>query len=146
MQRQTTMQKPSEVERKWYLVDAEGLPLGRLCSFVAQIITGRDKPTYTPNVDCGDYVIIINADKVSLSGDKLEQKKYYNVSEYAGGLRTRTAKVMKQDYPVEMVERCVHGMVPKTKLGRAMEKKLFVYAGSEHPHEAQKPEKIEVKL
>ncbi|MCD8204954.1 MAG: 50S ribosomal protein L13 [Coprobacillus sp.] len=146
MQRQTTMTKPAEVERKWYVVDATGLPLGRLCSFVAQVLTGRNKPTYTPNVDCGDYVIIINAEKVSFSGKKLDQKKYYNVSGYAGGLRTRTTKEMVEKYPEELIERCVHGMVPKTKLGRAMEKKLFVYKGSEHPHAAQKPEPLEVKM
>ncbi len=146
MQRQTTMTKKDEVTRKWYLVDATALPLGRMCSQIAMILTGRNKPTYTPNVDCGDYVIVINAEKVSLSGEKLDQKKYYNVSGYAGGLRTRTTKEMIEKYPVELIERCVHGMVPKTKLGRAMEKKLFVYAGSEHKQQAQQPEPITLKF
>ena len=108
-----------------------------------------DKPTFstwTPNVDCGDYVIIVNAEKVGLSGGKLKTKKYYNVSGYAGGLRVRTAKEMVEKYPVEMVERSVHGMVPKGRLGRQIEKKLFVYAGPEHKHEAQKPEVLELKF
>lgn len=146
MQRQTTIAKASEIQRKWYVIDAENKPLGRLVSQVAQILTGKNKPIYTPNVDCGDYVIIINAEKVSLSGDKLNNKKYYNVSGYNGGLRTRTAGEMLKNYPTEMIERSVHGMVPKGRLGRQIEKKLFVYAGSEHKHEAQKPEVLELKF
>ena len=137
MQRQTTIAKANEIQRKWYVIDATDKPLGRLCSYVAQVLTGKVKPTWTPNVDCGDYVIIINAEKVGLSGNKLETKKYYNVSGYEGGLRTRTAK--------EMIKRCVHGMVPKGRLGRQIEKKLFVYAGEDHKHEAQKPEVLELK-
>ena len=113
---------------------------------MAQVLTGKVKPTWTPNVDCGDYVIIINAEKVGLSGNKLETKKYYNVSGYDGGLRTRTAKEMVEKYPTEMVERCIHGMCPKGRLGRQIEKKLFVYAGPEHKHEAQKPEVLELKF
>ena len=146
MQRQTTIAKSNEIQRKWYVIDAEGKPLGRLASKVALILTGKDKPIWTPNVDCGDYVIIINAEKVSLSGDKLHNKKYYNASGFPGGLRTRTAGEMINKYPCEMVERSVHGMVPKGRLGRQIEKKLFVYAGPEHKHEAQKPEVLDIKL
>ena len=146
MQRQTTIAKNSEIQRKWYVVDATNKPLGRLCTQVAQVLSGKVKPIWTPNVDCGDYVIIINAEKVSLSGDKIHNKKYYNVSGFPGGLRTRTAGEMLKNYPVEMVERTVHGMLPKGRLGRQMNKKLFVYAGPEHKHEAQKPEVLEIKF
>ena len=146
MQRQTTIAKSNEIQRKWYVIDAEGKPLGRLASKVALILTGKNKPIWTPNVDCGDYVIIINAEKVSLSGDKLHNKKYYNASGFPGGLRTRTAGEMINKYPCEMVERSVHGMVPKGRLGRQIEKKLFVYAGPDHKHEAQKPEVLDIKL
>ena len=143
--RQTTITKPAEVVRQWYVVDANGLTLGRLSTEVAAVLRGKHKPTFQPNVDCGDYVIIINAEKVSLSGDKLHNKKYYNVSGFPGGLRTRTAEEMVGKYPCEMIERCVHGMCPKGRLGRQIEKKLFVYAGSEHKHEAQKPTVLELK-
>ena len=146
MQRQTTIAKANEIQRKWYVVDATDKPLGRLVSQVAQVLTGKVKPIWTPNVDCGDYVIIVNAEKVSLSGDKLNNKKYYNVSGFPGGLRTRTAKEMVERYPTEMLERCIHGMVPKGRLGRQIEKKLFVYAGPEHKQEAQKPEVLELKF
>lgn len=146
MQRQTTIAKANEIQRKWYVIDAEGLPLGRLASKVAMILTGKTKPIYTPHVDCGDYVIIVNAEKVSLSGDKLHNKKYYNVSGYNGGLRTRTAKEMIEQFPVELIERSVHGMVPKGRLGRQIEKKLFVYKGPEHKQTAQKPEVLELKF
>lgn len=145
MQRQTTMMKASEIERKWLVVDATNIPLGRLTSAVARVLMGKHKPTYTPNLDCGDYVIIVNADKVALTGNKLKTKKYYNVSGYLGGLRTRSAKTMVEKYPEEMVERAVWGMLPKGPLGRKMYKKLFVYAGSEHPHAAQNPQVWEVK-
>ena len=145
MQRQTTIAKPNELTRKWYVIDAAGKPLGRLASEVAIILMGKNKPIYTPNVDCGDYVIIINAEKVSLSGDKIHNKKYYNVSGYTGGLRTRTAGEMLTRYPEEMVERSVWGMLPKGRLGRQIYKKLFVYKGSEHKHEAQQPEVLELK-
>ena len=138
------MQKKETVERKWYVIDAEGKSLGRVATLAATYLRGKNKPTYTPHVDCGDNVIIINASKVVLTGNKLEDKKYYNHSMYTGGLRVRTAKVMKEQYPVEMVERAVVGMLPHTRLGRQMAKKLFVYAGSEHPHMAQKPEKVEM--
>ena len=146
MQRQTTIAKANEIQRKWYVIDAADKPLGRLASQVAQILIGKNKPIWTPNVDCGDYVIIVNAEKVSLSGDKLNNKKYYNVSGFPGGLRTRTAKEMVERYPTEMLERCIHGMVPKGRLGRQIEKKLFVYAGPEHKQEAQKPEVLELKF
>ena len=146
MQRQTTIAKANEIQRKWYVIDATDKPLGRLTSFVAQVLIGKNKPTWTPNVDCGDYVIIINAEKVGLSGDKLHTKKYYNVSGYDGGLRVRTAKEMVEKFPCEMIERSVHGMVPKGRLGRQIEKKLFVYKGAEHKHEAQKPEVLEFKF
>lgn len=146
MQRQTTIAKANEIQRKWYVIDAEGLPLGRLASKVAMILTGKTKPIYTPHVDCGDYVIIVNAEKVSLSGDKLHNKKYYNVSGYNGGLRTRTAKEMIEQFPVELIERSVHGMVSKGRLGRQIEKKLFVYKGPEHKQTAQKPEVLELKF
>ena len=143
MQRQTTMMKNSDVKRKWYVVDAANKPLGRLASEIAQVLTGKNKPTYTPNVDCGDYVIVVNAKEVELTGNKLNNKNYYNASQYSGGLRVRSAKVMIDQYPTEMVERVVWGMLPKGRLGRQMYKKLFVYAGNEHPHAAQKPETLE---
>jgi len=141
MQRQTTIAKPAEIVRKWYVIDATDIPLGRLASFVAVKLMGKDKPIYTPHVDCGDYIIIINAEKVALSGtNKKENKKYYNVSGYNGGLRVRTAGEMIERYPEEMVERSVWGMIPKGPLGRQIAKKLFVYKGTDHKHEAQKPE------
>ena len=146
MQRQTTIAKANEIQRKWYVIDAAGKPMGRLVSQIAQILIGKNKPIWTPNVDCGDYVIVINAAKVSLSGDKIHNKKYYNVSGYDGGLRTRTAGDMLERFPTEMIQRSVHGMVPKGRLGRQIEKKLFVYAGAEHKHEAQQPEALEVKF
>ena len=140
----TYMQKKEEVVRNWYVVDAEGLTLGRLATKVAHVLRGKHKPTYTPHIDCGDYVIITNASKVVLTGDKLDKKIYYNHSGYTGGLRERTARVMRDQYPVEMVERAVKGMLPHGRLGRQMYKKLFVYAGEEHPHAAQRP--VELKM
>lgn len=137
--------KKEEVVRNWYVVDAEGISLGRVAAKVANVLQGKHKPTYTPHVDCGDYVIVVNAEKVNLTGNKLNDKIYYNHSGYTGGLRERTAREMIENYPVEMVERAVKGMLPKTRLGRQMYKKLFVYAGSEHPHAAQQPEVMEVK-
>lgn len=141
----TYMQKKEDVVRSWYVIDATDINLGRLATKVAHILRGKNKTTFTPHVDCGDNVIVINAEKVNLTGNKLNDKIYYNHSGYTGGLRERTAKEMKEKYPVEMVERAVKGMLPKGRLGRQMYKKLFVYAGSEHPHAAQKPEKLEVK-
>ena len=139
------MQKKETVDRKWYVIDAEGKSLGRVASLAATYLRGKHKPTYTPHIDCGDNIIIINADKVNLTGNKLENKMYYNHSMYVGGLRERTAKVMRDQYPVEMMERAVKGMLPHNRLGRAMAKKLFVYAGNEHKQMAQKPEVLEVK-
>ena len=131
------VQKKETVERKWYVIDAEGKPLGRVASKAAHILRGKHKATYTPNIDCGDFIIIINAEKAILTGNKLDNKKYYNHSGYPGGLRERTAREMQEKYPIEMVERAVKGMLPKNRLGRQMYKKLFVYTGSEHPHLAQ---------
>ena len=136
----TFMQKKETVDRKWYVIDAEGQTLGRLATKVATVLKGKHKPTYTPHVDCGDYVIVINASKVVLTGNKLNDKMYYNHSRYAGGLRERNAQEMITKYPEEMVERAVKGMLPKNSLGRSMLTKLRVFKGSEHLHEAQKPE------
>lgn len=140
----TYMQAKEGAERNWYVIDATDIPLGRVASKVANILRGKHKPTYTPHIDGGDFVIILNADKVKLTGNKLDDKIYYNHSGYTGGLRERTAKVMKEKYPTEMVERAVKGMIPKTRLGRKQYTKLFVYAGEEHPHFAQQP--IELKM
>ena len=139
------MQKKETVNRKWYVIDAEGQVLGRVAAKAAHVLRGKHKATYTPHIDCGDYIIIVNAEKAVLTGNKLEDKMYYNHSMYPGGLRVRSAKVMKEQYPVEMVERAVKGMLPHNRLGRQMYKKLFVYAGSEHPHMAQQPEVMEIK-
>jgi large subunit ribosomal protein L13 len=141
----TYMPTKATICRNWYVIDAEGETLGRLASKAANILRGKHKPTYTPNMDCGDYVIIINASKVNLTGNKLTDKIYYDHSGYTGGLRERTAKVMKESYPEEMIERAIKGMLPKGRLGRQMYKKLFVYAGSEHPHQAQQPVEMKVK-
>lgn len=138
------MQKKETIERKWYVIDAEGKPLGRVASKAAHVLRGKHKATFTPHIDCGDNVIIINAEKILLTGNKLDDKKYYNHSMYPGGLRERTAKEMVEKYPVEMVERAVKGMLPHNRLGRAMYKKLFVYTGNEHKHAAQKPEAMEI--
>ena len=139
------LQKKAEVERKSYIIDATDLPLGRVASKAAHILRGKHKVTFTPHVDCGDYVIILNASNVKLTGNKLTDKMYYNHSGYTGGLRIRSAKEMKERYPEEMIERAVKGMLPKGRLGRQMYKKLFVYAGNEHKHLAQKPVEIKVK-
>ena len=139
----TFMQKKENVERNWYVVDATDKTLGRLSSEVAKVLRGKHKPTFTPHVDCGDYVIVLNAEKIHLSGDKLDKKVYYNHSGYPGGLRERKARVMRDKYPVEMLERSIKGMLPKGRLGRQMSKKLFVYSGSEHPHSAQQPKEME---
>ena len=141
----TFMQTKETVDRKWYVIDAENLPLGRVATKAATVLRGKHKATFTPHIDCGDYVIIINADKVKLTGNKINDKMYYNHSGFPGGLRTRNAKTMLESYPVEMVERAFNGMLPNGPLGRQMYRKLFVYAGSEHKHEAQKPERLEVK-
>lgn len=139
------MQKKETVERNWYVIDAENVNLGRLATRVADVLRGKHKPTYTPHIDCGDYVIVVNASKVNLTGNKLNDKIYYNHSGYTGGLRERTAKEMRENYPVEMIERAVKGMIPHTRLGRQVAKKLFVYEGNEHPHMAQKPVEMKIK-
>lgn len=137
--------KPGEVEREWLLVDAEDMVLGRLATQVAQILKGKTKPTYTPHVDVGDFVIVINADKVRLTGKKADQKNYYSHSGYQGGLKETSFKEMLAKHPERIVEKAVKGMLPKNTLGRAMGMKLKVYAGSEHPHAAQNPRKIELE-
>ncbi len=138
------MQRKEDVSRSWYIVDADGQTLGRLASKVATVLRGKHKPTFTPHIDGGDYVIIINASKINLTGNKLEDKMYYNHSGYPGGLRERTAATMKERYPEEMIERAIKGMLPKGRLGRQMYKKLFVYANDKHDQIAQKP--IEMKV
>lgn len=141
----TFMLRKEDVEHKWYVIDAEGQVLGKVAALAASVLRGKNKPTFTPYVACGDNVIIINAEKVVLTGNKLDKKMYYNHSGYPGGLRERTARTMKEKYPVEMVERAIKNMLPKNRLGRDMYRQLFVYAGNEHKHEAQRPERLEVK-
>ena len=138
------MEKKETVVRNWYVIDATDLPLGRVAAKAANILRGKHKVTFTPHIDCGDYIIIVNAQKVNLTGNKLDDKMYYNHSMYTGGLRERNARTMREEYPVEMMERAVKGMLPHNRLGRQMYKKLFVYAGNEHKHEAQKP--VELKI
>jgi large subunit ribosomal protein L13 len=140
----TYMQKKEDLVRNWYVIDASEMVLGRLATKAAHVLRGKHKPIFTPHIDCGDFVIVINASKISLTGDKLDKKIYYNHSLYTGGLRERTARTMKENYPVEMVERAIKGMLPHGRLGRQMYKKLFVYAGEEHPHQAQKPTEMKV--
>lgn len=141
----TFMQKKETVERKWYVLDATDLPLGRVATKAAHMLRGKHKVTFTPHIDCGDYIIITNASKVKLTGNKLNDKMYYNHSGYTGGLRERNAAEMIEKYPVEMVERAVKGMLPHNRLGRQMAKKLFVYKGAEHKHSAQNPEVLNFK-
>ena len=141
---QTYMQKKEDVKRNWYVIDASGKNLGRIATKAASILRGKNKPTFTPHVDCGDYVIIINAKEVNLTGKKLDNKMYYDHSGFPGGLRERTAKEMRENYSTEMLERAIKGMLPKGRLGRQMAKKLFVYAGSDHKHEAQKPVNMDI--
>ena len=134
------MASPATIERKWYVVDATGCTLGRLASEVAKVLRGKNKPTFTPHMDCGDYVIIVNADKVKVTGKKLDQKIYYNHSEYVGGMRETTLREMMAKKPEKVVELAVKGMLPKGPLGRSMFDKLHVYAGPDHEQAAQKPE------
>lgn len=138
------MAKPEEVVRKWYVVDASGRTLGRLASKVASILRGKHKATFTPHVDTGDYVIIVNADKIVLTGNKLRDKMYYRHTQYPGGLRSMTYGQFLAKSPDKLVERAVRGMLPHNRLGRSMIKKLKVYASADHPHQAQKPEVLEV--
>ena len=134
------MANAQNIERKWYVVDATDLTLGRLSTEVATLLRGKHKPTFTPHVDCGDYVIIVNAEKVALTGSKLDDKMYYRHSGYPGGLKSRTAKRMLELQPQKVLEKSFRGMLPKNRLGDDMYRKLYVYVGPEHPHQAQKPE------
>ncbi|MCI5901916.1 MAG: 50S ribosomal protein L13 [Blautia sp.] len=139
---QTYMANPDKIERKWYVVDAEGCTLGRLASGVASVLRGKNKPQFTPHVDTGDYVIVVNADKIKVTGKKLDQKIYYNHSDYVGGMKETTLKEMLAKKPEKVVELAVKGMLPKGPLGRQMYTKLHVYAGPDHKHAAQKPEAL----
>ena len=141
----TFMANKDTVERKWFVVDAEGKVLGRLATEVASVLRGKHKPTFTPHFDSGDYVIVINADKIELTGNKWDDKKYYSHSRYPGSLKETSAKVMNQTHPERLIEFAIKGMLPKGRLGRQMYKKLYVYAGNEHPHQAQQPEVLELK-
>lgn len=132
--------KKEEIEKKWWLIDAEGKTLGRLATEVATLLRGKRKPEFTPFIDCGDFVVVVNAEKINVTGKKLEQKKYYSHSGYPGGLKVKTLKEILERKPEEVVRKAVWGMIPKGKLGRAVYKKLKVYKGSDHPHEAQKPQ------
>ncbi|MGN0346496.1 MAG: 50S ribosomal protein L13 [Lachnospiraceae bacterium] len=138
----TYIASPSTIEKKWYVVDATGYTLGRLASEVAKVLRGKNKPVYTPNVDTGDYVIVVNADKIKVTGKKLDQKIYYDHSDYVGGMRETTLREMLAKKPEDVIERAVRGMLPKGPLGRQMFTKLHVYAGPEHNHAAQKPEEL----
>ena len=139
------MASPATIERKWYVVDAEGQTLGRLASQVASVLRGKNKPTYTPSMDTGDYVIVVNADKIKVTGKKLDQKIYYRHSDYVGGMKETTLKELLAKKPEDVINFAVKGMLPKGPLGRQMIKKLHVYAGPEHNHASQKPEVLEIK-
>jgi large subunit ribosomal protein L13 len=145
LMRTTFIAKTAEIERKWYVVDAEGQTLGRLASQIAAVLRGKNKPIYTPNLDTGDYVIVVNADKIKVTGNKLNDKLYRHHSEYTGGFKEVTLKDLMAKKPCKALELAVKGMLPKNTLGKDMYKKLFVYAGSDHKHEAQKPEVLEIK-
>lgn len=139
------MASPSTIDRKWYVVDATGYTLGRLASEIASVLRGKNKPTYTPHMDTGDYVIVVNAEKINITGKKMDQKIYYNHSDYVGGMRETTLKEMMAKKPDQVMKLAVKGMLPKGPLGREMIKKLHVYAGPEHDNAAQKPEVLEIK-
>lgn len=141
----TFMANPDKIERKWYVVDAEGCTLGRLASEVASVLRGKNKPVFTPHVDTGDYVIVINADKIKVTGKKMDQKIYYSHSDYVGGMKEATLREKMAKKPEDVITLAVKGMLPKGPLGRVMIKKLHVYAGPEHNHAAQKPEVLELK-
>ena len=138
----TYMPNPSQLERKWYVVDAEGQTLGRLSAEVAKVLRGKNKPVFTPHADCGDYVIVVNAEKIKVTGKKLDQKVYYHHSDYVGGMKEESLRDKLANSPAEVIELAVKGMLPKGPLGRQMYTKLHVYAGAEHPHAAQKPEEL----
>lgn len=139
------MASPSTIERKWYVVDATGHTLGRLASEIASILRGKNKPTYTPHIDTGDYVIVVNADKIQVTGKKLDQKVYYNHSDYVGGMKETTLREKMAKKPEDVIYLAVKGMLPKGPLGREMITKFHVYAGADHKHQAQKPEVLEIK-
>ena len=141
----TFMASPATIDRKWYVVDATDMTLGRLASEVAKVLRGKNKPIFTPHIDTGDYVIVVNAAKVKVTGKKLDQKVYYHHSDYVGGMKEATLREMLDKKPEKVVELAVKGMLPKGPLGRQMIKKLYVYAGSEHKQQAQKPEVLEIK-
>ena len=138
----TFMANPATVERKWFVVDAEGKTLGRLAAEVAKVLRGKNKPTFTPHIDTGDYVIVVNAEKITVTGKKLDQKNYIRHSAYVGSMKETTLREMLATKPVNVIEHAVRGMLPKGALGKAMGEKLFVYAGPDHPHQAQKPEEL----
>lgn len=138
----TYMANPAKIERKWYVVDAEGCTLGRLASEVAKVLRGKNKPVFTPHIDTGDYVVVVNAEKINVTGKKLDQKVYYHHSEYVGGMKETTLREMLAKKPEKVIELAVKGMLPKGPLGRQMLTKLHVYAGAEHPHAAQTPEAL----
>lgn len=142
--KRTYVTKPEDIQRKWYVVDAKGQTLGRLASEVAQVVRGKHKPIYTPAADVGDYVIVVNAKKVHVTGHKLDQKMYYRHSGYPGGLKEISLRRMLEERPTRVIELAVRGMLPKNRLGRKMIKKLKVYAGADHPHEAQQPEPLDL--
>ncbi|HVD25222.1 MAG TPA: 50S ribosomal protein L13 [Gaiellaceae bacterium] len=137
--------KPGEVERRWYLVDADGKTLGRLATRIADTLRGKDKPQYTPHVDTGDFVVVVNAEKIAVTGNKLDDKRYYRHSGYPGGIRSRTLREELERRPAEVIRKAVKGMLPRNKLARAQLTKLKVYAGPEHPHEAQSPEPLKLE-
>ncbi len=139
----TYMAKKEEIEKKWYIVDASDKIVGRLATKIATILRGKHKPSFTPHVDTGDFVIVVNAEKVKFTGNKLDQKKYYKHTGYMGGIKETTAKDMLQKKPEEIIRHAVKGMLPKNRLGRKLLKKLKIYRGEEHPHQAQQPEKLE---
>lgn len=140
----TYVTKPDEIERTWYVVDAEGQTLGRLASKIAVVLRGKHKPIYSPSVDCGDYVIVLNAEKITVTGRRMDQKTYYRHSGYPGGIKSITLREQLERYPTRPVEIAVKGMLPKNKLGRKMFKKLKVYTGTDHPHTAQQPVELEI--
>ena len=140
----TYMANPDKIERKWYVVDAEGATLGRLASEIAKVLRGKNKPEYTPHIDTGDYVIVVNAEKVKVTGKKLQQKIYYNHSDYVGGMKETTLAEMMAKKPEKVIELAVKGMLPKNRLGAKLLNNLYVYAGTEHKHEAQQPKLIDI--
>ncbi|MFQ5610942.1 MAG: 50S ribosomal protein L13 [Anaerolineae bacterium] len=140
----TVSAKPHEIERNWYVIDARGQTLGRLATQIATLLRGKHKPVYTPHVDCGDFIIVVNAEKIHVTGRKLDQKVYYRHSGYPGGLKEVTLRNQLEKFPERVIEAAVRGMLPKNRLGRKMFKKLKVYAGPDHPHAAQKPQALEL--